>query len=255
MTTGDIIWKRVDLRRRNLERKHQLLFQRVLSLQFAEVAAAVRTDNAMNADKLVDLITTTPIEKAMMRLYEEVGIEFARDTFQQFKGKKDEYIDNWLAFMRSYVTSKCGNKIVSIAEGSREQALKLIRAAIDSGIEEGRGTEEIARRIRNSLMRDSIPMNQMRAVRIARTEVVGASNIGAMEGARETGQPMEKYWIAQKDGRARDSHTNVELSGPVPLDEPFYVDGIPAEMPGDPSLPAEEVINCRCSVAFKVIAI
>jgi hypothetical protein len=36
----------------------------------------------------------------------------------------------------------------------------------------------------------------------------------------------------------------------VGLGEPFDVNGLPADYPGDPNLPPDESIACRCAVAF-----
>jgi hypothetical protein len=39
----------------------------------------------------------------------------------------------------------------------------------------------------------------------------------------------------------------------VALDEPFDVGGFPAAYPGDPSLPPEESVGCRCVVVFRQV--
>jgi uncharacterized protein with gpF-like domain len=66
---------------------------------------------------------------------------------------------------------------------------------------------------------------------------------------------MTKEWLTVMDGRQRDDHS--EMDGEiVPFDENFEVtsqkDGTVIFMsgPGDPTAPAEQVINCRCSMVF-----
>ena len=86
---------------------------------------------------------------------------------------------------------------------------------------------------------------------IARTEVVGASNVGALEGAKSLGQPMQKIWIATRDNRTRDAHAAAE-GLTVELSDRFDVGGELLDCPGDPSGSPENVINCRCAVAFRV---
>lgn len=87
---------------------------------------------------------------------------------------------------------------------------------------------------------------QMRAERIARTESTGAYNAGAQTALLEEGAGA-KMWLATGDARTRMSH--LLASGEcVPTSEPFVVGGVTMMMPGDPSAPAEEVINCRCTI-------
>ena len=81
---------------------------------------------------------------------------------------------------------------------------------------------------------------------IARTETIGASNVGSWELYKNWGAPG-KEWLATGDKRTRDDHANA--SGQVrPINEPFDVAGIPMQYPGDKSAPPEQICNCRCTV-------
>jgi hypothetical protein len=91
-----------------------------------------------------------------------------------------------------------------------------------------------------------------RAKRIARTETTSAANGGHSavidELARE-GLVAGKTWLAILDNDTRDSHK--ELNGKtVKPGKQFHVgpDGATAPYPGHFSLPAEERINCRCTI-------
>jgi uncharacterized protein with gpF-like domain len=55
-------------------------------------------------------------------------------------------------------------------------------------------------------------------------------------------------WNTAGDERVRESHADME-GQQVPLGQPF-VSGLGNDLmyPGDPSAPAEDVINCRCVV-------
>jgi uncharacterized protein with gpF-like domain len=72
-----------------------------------------------------------------------------------------------------------------------------------------------------------------------------------MAGARSLGVPLEKEWVATVDSVTRDSHREAD-GDTVPMEEPFIIGDERSEMmqPGDPSAPAAEVINCRCTVSF-----
>ncbi|MFR9675813.1 phage minor head protein [Streptomyces sp. TR02-1] len=100
------------------------------------------------------------------------------------------------------------------------------------------------------------------AMRIARTESVGAHNGGAYAGAQawsqESGVEQYKQWLATHvrgpggapggfDDRVRPTHRHAD-GQLVPMDEPFSVGGFSLDYPGDPSGPAAEVIQCRCAL-------
>jgi hypothetical protein len=159
--------------------------------------------------------------------------------------------DTWLTYMRNYAINKAGKRITSIAESGRDQAVKLIRAQLELSTNEGWGADKTARAIRNSLVEDGQVINQWRSLRIARTEIVTASNQGAMEGARATGEAQDKYWIATYDTRTRDTHSVMEEQNPKDIDEDFQVGDYMMDSPGDPEGGPEETINCRCTVAFE----
>ena len=79
--------------------------------------------------------------------------------------------------------------------------------------------------------------------RIARTETIGAQNLASGAASEELGLPVE--WIATLDDRVRDSHAG--LHGKVKEPGGVFSNGL--HWPGDAGGAAEEVINCRCTVA------
>lgn len=85
-----------------------------------------------------------------------------------------------------------------------------------------------------------------RAMTISRTEVNAAANFAAFTVYGYAGFP-NKSWIAIMDEKTRDSHASTH--GQVrAMDEHFDVLGTPMMFPGDPSAPAREVVNCRCTI-------
>jgi len=80
--------------------------------------------------------------------------------------------------------------------------------------------------------------------RIARTEPIGATNYGAYEAIKQSGLVARKEWIATVDERTRDTHAALD-GETVGMDEAFS-NGL--KFPGDQDGPAEEVINCRCTI-------
>lgn len=134
-----------------------------------------------------------------------------------------------------------GRKIVGVNETTRQ----AIVAAIAKGEAAGEGIEAIADRIRQVFAEAS----RLRAVTIARTELLSASNQGSVEGARQSGVAEQKVWLATSDDRTRDTHRDVD-GATVALEEPFDVGGAPMMFPGDPAGPASETINCRCTLLY-----
>ena len=75
-----------------------------------------------------------------------------------------------------------------------------------------------------------------------------ASNKGAMSGVSEFDIQLKKVWLSTVDGRERDWHIGID---PVDMNEKFIVNGVEMDHPGDPKGGPENVINCRCAVAFE----
>ena len=87
---------------------------------------------------------------------------------------------------------------------------------------------------------------------MARTETIGAVNAGVFRAAEldaeQRGDPAPfKQWIATEDSRTRPTHHDADNQRTL-LREPFIVGGARLLFPGDPTGPAAEVINCRCSL-------
>jgi len=86
---------------------------------------------------------------------------------------------------------------------------------------------------------------EVRARRIARTETTAAFNAGAESAYVEVGLTA-KIWVATPDDATRDTHLDAHGQC-VGVGERFSVGSSLMMFPGDPSGPAEEVINCRCT--------
>lgn len=82
------------------------------------------------------------------------------------------------------------------------------------------------------------------AQRLALTETGIASQVAQAETMRRSGVPA-KRWNTFEDEHVRDSHETLH-GVTIEMEEGFDVNGHPADHPMDPSLPAAEIINCRC---------
>ena len=134
-------------------------------------------------------------------------------------------------------------RIVSIAETTRAQII----AQVERGFAAGLGQEGVARFIADNVA----GIARTRARVIARTETHSAANYGAFGAAEQTGLTLKKEWIAAEDERTREAHASAD-GQVVGKDEMFDIGGFGAMYPGDPSLPADQSINCRCALGWIV---
>jgi HK97 family phage portal protein len=130
------------------------------------------------------------------------------------------------------------------ATSVNQSTLRSLKNEINEGIKQGESIQKIAGRI------DSVYgfSRDFRSKRIAQTEVIGATNDGQLRAYMEAGVE-QKEWLTAGDEKVRDSH---QINGQrVPVTESFRTNaGNILNYPGDrqSGAPAEEVINCRCTV-------
>jgi uncharacterized protein with gpF-like domain len=134
-------------------------------------------------------------------------------------------------------------RITEVTETTRDQIIRAVRKGYEDGLGQ-RGTA--------SYILDLVPqISSYRAEVIARTETHGAANYGSQEAAKQTGLPLSREWLSAADDRTRETHR--EANGQVVgMDDTFRVGDSDLAFPGDPSGPADEVINCRCAVGYIV---
>lgn len=119
-----------------------------------------------------------------------------------------------------------------------------LKASLIEGVNAGESIDKLKERVREyyKLVED------YQVERVARTEVVGASNEGALMAYDQEGI-KKKGWLAAIDERTRETHLAAyeKYQDGIPLDEDFHVGADTMDAPGNGSLP-EENIQCRCSI-------
>jgi SPP1 gp7 family putative phage head morphogenesis protein len=175
------------------------------------------------------------------RIWEQAKAAGYKLETKRFPGVQDFAQFMTLEAMRYLAREVVRQRIGGVEMETRQNILR----AIARGFVEGEGQEDVAKRIL-----EVIPaISRARAAVIARTETHGAANYGSMQAASATGILMDKEWLAAADERTRETH--VEADGQiVPMDGTFRIGDALMEYPGDPAGPAEEVINCRCTLAY-----
>lgn len=209
---------------------------KALADQVAPALEAIRSDPKQAIGSLPYLIQTTPVEAAYQDLYARVGSDFADRTARMMKAE-----DAWIEHMRAFATTRAGERIRRVTQTT----LSRVRSVLEQGVREGWGVDVMAERIARSNA-----VNLIRARVIARTEIISASNEGSMTGARSTGLQLNKVWLATDDERTRDTHRAIGGTS-VDMNSKFMVGGFKGDYPGDPDLPVDEIVNCRCAIAFE----
>lgn len=89
------------------------------------------------------------------------------------------------------------------------------------------------------------------AKRVAADETVGVYNEAALRQAEASGRVLRKQWLSSRDDRVRTTHADADGQTRL-IGEPFSVGAARLDFPGDPTGPAGEVKNCRCTMLFEV---
>lgn len=174
-------------------------------------------------------------------------LDMLRTGWRQVRGA-DAPDDEWQSFATGYLDVAV-NRMVR----TPEQVYRLVAAAVADGTNAGESIPDIAARVQHVLDVTGNEDWPRRATVVARTESVGAVNAASMaaaaESSRTEGRPYDKEWLATVDDRTRPSHRAADGQR-VPLTAPFDVGASQLQFPGDPTGPAEEVIQCRCTLLF-----
>jgi hypothetical protein len=180
----------------------------------------------------VDLVVYGEIRKAVGAAYEAL---FGKD----YPWAQRRFVVVYLAEVR--------NRLVRVPN----EIYDLIAGQVSQGVNLGEGIPKLAARVDSVLSTTQSERWPNRATVVARTETIGARNAGRYDAframAEEADEELEKLWLATSDNRTRPTHRLADGQR-VPLDGRFNVGGFELAFPGDPSGPAQEVIQCRCTM-------
>ncbi len=186
--------------------------------------------------EIVDPALLEAIRAGALRQIAELGVDMA---FALHDKRAEEWLRKWK-----------GSEYWSGNSSPLPETIRQIHDALAEGLAEGESYRELAERI------EGLPaFDEARALRVARTETVGASNYGSQavrDGLRADGYRIEKVWIATLDNSTRPDHEAADGQG-VDDDKPFQVGGETLMYPGDPSASAEQIVHCRCTTATEIV--
>lgn len=167
-----------------------------------------------------------------------------RGMFRRVTGREQPPGDPWVA---DYLNA-AGNRLVRLPD----EVYALIVAEVERGIQAGDDIPTVTQRVDQILTVTGSERWHNRARTVARTETMGATNGGAYRSAvldaeqRGDVAPF-KLWLSTDDSRTRPTHVEADQQRTL-LTEPFRVGTSALLYPGDPTGPAAEVINCRCTL-------
>ena len=177
---------------------------------------------ARTVDEDFGPVFTTAIEAEGAAAAARLGVAFdVRNPFTQ------QVADRHLAALKGYSGS--------------------IRTHITNQIERGLAQGHSVDKVRKNLLRGPFSEGgEVAARRIAQTELIAAQNGAAVE-LYNLVDNVTKTWRSTSDDLTRDTHVNANGQA-VEGKAEFQVGGYFCQYPGDPALPAEERLNCRCRV-------
>lgn len=243
-----LAWKAFDEDRHSFEASHSKALGRILRKAGRETSFAYLGShgNGHNAEARASKVILEEVKPWLVNLHDDVESFFVRRANRQIKQEPWDQLDP-----RDLLELQQWNRFIVAHKVSRiDEVTRLsIRQQIAFGIEEGLSIDKIAKLIRNATM-----FSRKRAVRIARTEVIAASNAAnhfAVKRNVDTTK-LDRVWLSTRDKRTRPTH--VEADGQKrDWNEPYEVGDSKLMFPGDVTLGAEagEVINCRCTEIFQ----
>lgn len=253
-------WLKVERLRRGIETKYFKEISVSITKQFKKFASDVNKYGVDGARSRLGLeLWSDELVKIFERMYKETVITFGNATYRVLKIEANQKADTfgfnreWTKAVMEFLLNQGFTLVSDITKTTKDKLLSIV----DKGVTEGLSVDEIVKII---LSDEQLSYSAFRARRIVRTEVMRASNIGAMEGAKAHQFQVDKQWISARDIRTRriprNEFDHLALDGVVvDFDETFNSVGkegqqVEAMQPGDITQPAGFTINCRCAVGF-----
>ena len=252
-------WLRVERLRRSLDKKYSSLFKGIIMDELRKLTDDLRKYGPQGTLSMMGAYTwDKSIMDAMTDMYREIAVKFGNASFRAVRmvtqkaadpfGLNDTWVREVLRFLGLYGLELA----VDMTETTKSRMIDIIQRGMMMGWSVDRMADE--------MMTEGDRYSEIRARRIARTEVMRASNYATMKGAEEVGFEMDKMWIATRDSRTRrfprQNFDHWDMDGKqVPMNAPFesadkFGRPLLANFPGDPQAPAGFTINCRCTIGF-----
>jgi hypothetical protein len=249
---------------RSYERAAYVVFKKALDAQCRAVADyAEKNGLALTGAILSALIDSEITKKAYIEAYTLIATKHARNYSRLLdrvlKPGKSSYTpieskaigfssEWWRRVMELFFVTEAAGKVTEVDDYTRRRIQVLLADAQAQNMTTADQARYLVRNLKDSRF------NATRAMMIARTESTTASNVTADRVAQEADFVLLKKWSSILDQRTRHSHRVVGRSEPIAMDALFEVPspkgaGVEyARFPGDVTLSAGNVCNCRCAI-------
>lgn len=174
------------------------------------------------------------------RIRDAMGVAYRRVLGEDYSWKQRAAVAVYLSEVR--------NRLVRVPD----EVYELVAGQVVQGVNLGESVPKLAARVDEVLSTTGSERWPNRSTVVARTETIGALNAARLDAFRVAAEEepdvrFEKMWLATVDARTRDTHRAADGQR-VPLDASFSVGAASLAFPGDPTGPAREVIQCRCTM-------
>lgn len=269
-------WKAFDARAKQIEDKYRKALVPYFKAQEAEIVANLGKLKALTMERIdtkhvaycvadeagrkkaINIESVLFDEKGQIDKLRKLALPYHAEAMKAQGQAELDLLNVDIAFDVSnpatiaYLKANGLKKAVSVV-GTVKDAIKNELAI---GVKEGESIGTLVQRINQNVYDGYEDLEGYELERIARTEVIGASNAGALDAYEQSGVVARKGWLATDDDRARKVdgvavHLLMEekYQDGIPLDEDFVDDATGAHGPAPAEMNlAEDSINCRCSI-------
>jgi SPP1 gp7 family putative phage head morphogenesis protein len=250
------IWKTFDARARSIEEPFKKSMIKAFTKQNELVNKTIKEAVKNNKDVVTEVVRLYDKEMDQALKHSLAGafingLTVGAEHGQSLIGKKaaKEISEETRRFFNMWVDSYG----LELAKDINDTTKKKLRKVLSESIEQG---DSLANQIKKLIAASDGMFDEdkkWRAELVARTESCTTMNAGSTALYQSEGIEM-KEWISVQDDRTRDSHLIMD-GVVVPITDKFEVpatsqsEGAWMDYPGDPTAPAGEVCNCRCTTA------
>jgi len=212
--------------RKVLRAQRDRLIDNLLSQQVRSIRKTL-LDETFDAKKEAEL-TVEAMLPIMVQYYEDAGVDVAQ-LFEVAEPFTLTATDKTTIIQRTELFSK----------EITDTTVKQLQSQFNQSLADGETREQLAKRVETLYGN----ISKGRALNIARTETGVADQSGRFAGYERANVPI-KIWVSILDDVTRPSHQTID--GEEQLLQDQFSNGL--MYPLDPSGPASEVVNCRCTI-------
>ena len=251
-----VIWKTFDARARSIEEPFIKSMNKAFKKQNELVDKTIKEacENNKDVGTAIENLYNKDMDEALKHTLAGAfinGLTVGAEHGQSLLGKKSvkEISEETRRLFNLWIDQYGLELCQDINDTTKKKLRKILSESIDNGDSLRNQVKKLVEAA-DGMFDDE---KKWRAELIARTESCTTINAGSTALYQSEGIE-QKEWISVQDDRTRDAHLIMD-GVVVPITEKFEVpetsgtEGAWMEYPGDPTAPAGQVCNCRCTVA------